>query len=304
MAEDSKGKDGPVRILVIDDEAVIKEVLQIAFEEAGWQVTKADTGEEGARRLRESEFDVLVVDKNLPGMSGIDFIREVRKQNRVIRVLMITAYGSIESAVETLNLGVDAYMEKPFPNVNDVVRAVRVAMARFDSRWLDVAPPEPVAARPITAPGLFAARPTTSPGLLAARASQARASGRDLTVVVGSPDERLRALLAQHLDPRDRVQLAASAKDVLACVSRDRPDLAVLDATFSSPDITELIAAIKAVAPHTTSVVVADTLPLTTIKRLIDLQVQALIDRSAESGKLRRRLGDVLAQLRVTPAPR
>jgi DNA-binding response OmpR family regulator len=292
MAEDPRGKKSPVRILVIDDEAVIKEVLQIAFEEAGWQVTKADTGEEGVRRLRESEFDVLVVDKNLPGMSGVDFIREVRKQNRVIRVLMITAYGSVESAVETLNLGVDAYLEKPFPSVNDVVRAVKVAMARFDARWLDGLPAETTR------------RPAPAPGPVGARAAQTRAGGRDLTVVVGSPDHQLRALIASHLDPRDRVQLSAASQDVLACVTRDRPDLAVLDANFTSPDITELIAAIKAVAPSTTNVVVADTLPLTTIKRLIDLQVQALIDRSAESGKLRRRLADVLTQLRGTPAPR
>ncbi|MBI5478225.1 MAG: response regulator [Deltaproteobacteria bacterium] len=290
MAEAPKGKGTAVRILVIDDEAVIKEVLQIAFEEAGWQVMKADTGEEAVRRLRDSEFDVLVVDKNLPGMSGVDFIREVRKHNRVIRVLMITAYGSVESAVETLNLGIDAYLEKPFPNVSDVVRAVKVAMARFDARWFDSAPPEP------------AARPP--PGLLGPRAAQGRSPGRDLTVVVGSPDDQLRSLIASHLDARDRIQLSASAQDVLACVSRDRPDLAVLDASFTTPDIIELIAAIKAATPHTTNVVVADSLPLTTIKRLIDLQVQALIDRSAESGKLRRRLADVLTQLRSTPAPR
>jgi DNA-binding response OmpR family regulator len=291
MAEAPKGGGTPVRILVIDDEAVIKEVLQIAFEEAGWKVAKADTGEEAVRRMRDQQFDVLVVDKNLPGMSGIDFIREVRKQNRVIRVLLITAYGSVESAVETLNLGIDAYLEKPFPNVHDLVRAVKVALARFDSRWFDVAPQEPAAPRPA--------------GMLSGgRLPLPRSAGRDLAVVVGSPDEAPRSLIATHLDARDRVQLSASAQDVLACVSRDRPDLAVLDAGFTAPDITELIAAIKAVAPHTTNVVVGDNLPLTTIKRLIDLQVQALIERSAESGKLRRRLSDLLTQLRNAPAGR
>jgi two-component system, response regulator, stage 0 sporulation protein F len=291
MPEDPKGKSSPTRILVIDDEAVIKEVLQIAFEEAGWEVVKADTGEEGVRRLREREFDVLVVDKNLPGMSGVDFIREVRKQNRVIRVLMITAYGSVESAVETLNLGIDAYLEKPFPNVHDVVRAVKIAMERFDSRWIDIAPPESAGARP-------------SSGLPGVRPARGGSSGRDLTIIVGSPDDQLRTLIANHLDQRDHVELSASAKDVLACVRRDRPDLAILDASFTSPEITELIAAIKAVAPRTSNVVVADSLPLESIKRLIDLQVQALIDRSAEGGKLRRRLGDILAQLRNLPASR
>jgi DNA-binding response OmpR family regulator len=289
MADSSQTKT-PVRILVIDDEPVIKEVLQIAFEEAGWQVVKADTGEEAVRKFRDSEFEVLVVDKNLPGMSGVDFIREVRKQNRVVRVLMITAYGSVESAVETLNLGIDAYLEKPFPNVNDVVRAVKVALARFDTRWVEIGTGD---------------QATSSPAkLLGGRPGAGRAPGRDLNVVVGSPDDQLRSLIASHLDPRDRVQLATSAKDVLAVVTRDRPDLAVLDSTFTTPDITELIAAIKAVAPTTTNVVVADNLPLTIIKRLIELQVQALIDRSAEGGKLRRRLGDVLAQLRATPTQR
>jgi DNA-binding response OmpR family regulator len=274
--------DKQVRILVIDDEPVIKEVLQIAFEEASWQVTKADTGEEALRRLRDGEFDVLVVDKNLPGMSGVDFIREVRKQNRVIRVLMITAYGSVESAVETLNLGIDAYLEKPFPDVYDVVRAVKAAMARFDSRWLD-APPEPSRPRPASILG-----PRPGP------------KGRDLSVVVGSPDDGVRKRIGEHLETRDHVYMAAAAQDVLACVTREHPDLTVLDAVFAEPDIVELVAAIKAVSPGTTNVVVADTLPLPTIKRLIELQVQALIDRSAESGKLRRRLGDVVGPLRGT----
>jgi len=268
-----------VRILIVDDEPIIREVLQVAFEEQGWQVMKADTGEDALRRLEDSEFEVLVIDKNLPGMSGVDFIRHVRRRDRIVRILLITAYGSVESAVETLNLGIDAYLEKPFPNVYDVGRSVRVALGRFDDRWLS----------------------DLAPGALG-DASQAPAvvtGGRNLTIVVGAPDERIRTWIAQHLERRDSVETYATADEVLAAVRRRAPDLLILEAVFTSPDTTELIALVRRAAPRVACVVVSETLPLGTIRALIDLQVQALIDTKVDSDKLRRQIGELIGRLRT-----
>jgi len=281
MPSEPRGKDSKLRILIIDDEPVIKEVLEIAFGEAGWEVTKADTGEEGLRRLRESSYDVIVVDKNLPGMSGVDFIREVRKQNRVIRILLITAYGSVESAIETLNLGIDAYLEKPFPSVYDVVRAVRAAMDRFNTRWLDVPAEE---AKPAPLSGLGAL----------ARAS----SGRPLRLVLGSPDETFRQRVMAHLELRDRVEQFDATQGVLAAVTQGQHDAVIIDTAFGVSEVLELVEALAAASPKTQVILFADTLPLETIRRFIELRVQAVIARTAESGKLRRRLLDVLAQIR------
>jgi DNA-binding response OmpR family regulator len=268
-----------VRILIVDDEPIIREVLQVAFEEQGWQVMKADTGEDALRRLEDSEFELLVIDKNLPGMSGVDFIREVRKRDRIVRILLITAYGSVESAIETLNLGIDAYLEKPFPNVYDVARSVRVALGRFDDRWLS----------------------DLAPGALfdASESAAAAAGGRNLTIVVGAPDERVRSWIAQHLERRDTVETCATADEILIAVKRRAPDLLILEAVFANPDTTELIARVRRAAPRVACVVVSDTLPLAAIRLLIDLQVQALIDTKVDSDKLRRQIGEVVGRLRT-----
>ncbi|HEY3354606.1 MAG TPA: response regulator [Polyangia bacterium] len=267
-----------VRILIVDDEPIIREVLQVAFEEQAWQVMKADSGEDAARRLEDEQFEVLVVDKNLPGMSGVEFIREVRKRDRTIRILLITAYGSVESAVETLNLGIDAYLEKPFPNVYDVARSVKVALGRFDDRWLsDLAPSADSSGR--------AAAPV--------------AGGRNLAVVVGAPDERIRTWILQHVERRDAVEAYGTAAEVLEAVRRRAPDLFIVEAGFAQPDTTELIAQVRKAAPRVACIVIAESLPLVAIRALIDLQVQTLIDTKVDSEKLRRQINDLVGRLRT-----
>jgi DNA-binding response OmpR family regulator len=266
-----------VRVLIVDDEPVIREVLQVAFEEQGWQVMKAESGEAALRRLEDSEFEVLVVDKNLPGMSGVEFIRDVRKRDRRIRILLITAYGSVESAVETLNLGIDAYLEKPFPNVYDVARSVKVALGRFDDRWLsDLAPSADRGAVAAPVPG-----------------------GRNLNVIIGAPDEQIRGWIAQQLDHRDTVESFGTAADVLQAVQRRAPDLLILEAAFAQPDTAELIAQARRAAPRVACMVVAERLPLSAIRTLIDLQVQALIDTKVDRDKLRRQINDLVGRLRT-----
>lgn len=264
-----------VRVLIVDDEPAFTEVLQIAFEEAGWTVMKAETGEDGLRTLHDpaAAVDVLVVDKNLPGMSGVDFIREVRRQNRKIRILMATGYASVESAVETLNLGIDAYLEKPLPHIFDVTRAVKTALARFDDCWIGEAE-QPAAAAPEPVP----------------QAARRRA----ITFLVGAPDERMRAWMTSHLDPGDRIDCFSDPAELLASFRRRVPDIVILDAAFSQPDITALIADVRAQAPRAACVVVGDNLPLAVIKRLIELQVQALINHGDDQAKVRRQIQDLV----------
>src|SRR2546423_5998 len=96
--------------------------------------------------MREGAFAAALVDKNLPGMSGLDLIRRIRETDAEIALLMMTGYSSVESAAEALNLDVDAYLEKPFPQITVAVDRV-VAAIEARKEWR-AALPAPVAGKP------------------------------------------------------------------------------------------------------------------------------------------------------------
>ncbi len=102
------------RFLVVDDEEVVREVVRSALERPGVFLVEAGTGEEAIRLLLGEHFDLLLVDKNLPGITGLDVIRRARAVRPGIGTLLITGFASRESAEEALALGVDGYLVKPF----------------------------------------------------------------------------------------------------------------------------------------------------------------------------------------------
>ncbi|HSN90621.1 MAG TPA: response regulator [Anaeromyxobacteraceae bacterium] len=121
----------PGRILVIDDEAVVKELLARVLGKAGHEVVAVSNGEEALREIVKARFDLLIVDKNLPGMNGLDVMRLVRGHEPHLRAILITAYPTRESEVEAKELGIHAYVVKPFgivamiATVDEAIRAGR-----------------------------------------------------------------------------------------------------------------------------------------------------------------------------------
>lgn len=101
------------RILVIDDEKNIRLTLKQALEAEGYEVVSAVNGEEGLEELRGGEFDVILVDMKMPGMSGLEFIEKARGMTQAA-VVMITAYGTVETAVKAMKLGAVDFLSKPF----------------------------------------------------------------------------------------------------------------------------------------------------------------------------------------------
>src|SRR3712207_2119015 len=112
------------RALIVDDEPTVASALSLAAGDAAWEVETAHSAEEALRLLTTRKFDAILVDKNLPGMTGVELIRRARELHRAAAIVMMTGYASPESASETLNLGVDAYIEKPFDDIFAIIQRI------------------------------------------------------------------------------------------------------------------------------------------------------------------------------------
>jgi len=103
-------------ILVIDDEAEIREGLELLLKTEGYQVTMADTGHSGLLRLGEQPYDLLLLDVSLPDRNGIELLKDIRRQDPHLPIVLITAYGSIEMARAAFKSGAMDYITKPWSN--------------------------------------------------------------------------------------------------------------------------------------------------------------------------------------------
>jgi DNA-binding NtrC family response regulator len=105
---------GAPRVLVIDDETGSRESMAIALEKAGWKVDTFDEAEKALGFVEENpDVALAICDLRMPGMNGLGFLGEVRKRELDLRVMLVTGYGSIESAVEAMRVGADDYLTKP-----------------------------------------------------------------------------------------------------------------------------------------------------------------------------------------------
>jgi two-component system response regulator PilR (NtrC family) len=117
---------GSKSILVIDDEPVLQDVLGSLLEGNGFDCHKAMTAEEGMQILRDEEIDVVLLDLMLPDRSGLDLLPEIKILDQHLPVVVITAYSSVESAIEAMRRGAFHYVPKPFKN-EEVLHLVRRA---------------------------------------------------------------------------------------------------------------------------------------------------------------------------------
>ena len=102
------------RILFIDDDKAGREVALFNLRGAGYEVTAASDGQEGLSLFSPETFDVVITDVKMPGLSGIEVLRRIKKQAPEIPVLVITAFGNVETAVEAMKEGAYDFIGKPF----------------------------------------------------------------------------------------------------------------------------------------------------------------------------------------------
>src|ERR1044072_4056246 len=102
------------RILVIDDEEPIRRMVRLTLEAAGYEVGEAKDGIEGMNVYADgSSWDAVVLDQRMPGMDGLETVEQIKENNRSARVIMATAYASIELAVDAMNVGATDFVPKP-----------------------------------------------------------------------------------------------------------------------------------------------------------------------------------------------
>jgi len=102
------------RLLLIDDDESLRKVTAHQLRQFRYEVIDKASGEEGLAAFKSSSFPVVVTDLQLPGLSGIEVLQEIRRHDRDCVVIIITAYGTIEDAVKACELGADDYLTKPF----------------------------------------------------------------------------------------------------------------------------------------------------------------------------------------------
>ena len=116
-----------MRVLIVDDEEVLRDVLQTLLAREGFDILLASSGEECLSMLDTEEIDLVILDIMLPGISGIDTLRSIRLSNPSLPVIVITAFSSIDGAIEAMKHGAFHYIPKPFKN-DEVVITVNKAL--------------------------------------------------------------------------------------------------------------------------------------------------------------------------------
>jgi len=104
----------PHRILIVDDEANIRRVLSANLKAAGYETVAASSGYEALEKLSEGKFDLVLLDKNMLGMGGIETLKQIKAKDADIIVIVMTAYQSVESAIAAMKEGAYDYITKPF----------------------------------------------------------------------------------------------------------------------------------------------------------------------------------------------
>lgn len=119
------GNEEMARILVVDDEGAIRYSITKTLQRVGYQVESAASGEEALDLLEKQEFDVVLTDIRMPGISGVDLLARIKEKTGDTSVILMTGYASLNSAVESLRLGAHDYLVKPSSS-----RDIRDSVAR------------------------------------------------------------------------------------------------------------------------------------------------------------------------------
>jgi two-component system response regulator PilR (NtrC family) len=117
------------KVLVVDDEESIREFFEIMLKREGYEVWTASNGKEALERLKKGRADLILSDIQMPEMSGLELLSKVKEQDPEALMIMITAFGSTETAVEAMKLGAYDYVQKPF-KIDEVKIILRQALER------------------------------------------------------------------------------------------------------------------------------------------------------------------------------
>jgi len=125
--------ESTAKVLVVEDDEVLRQLLMDVLSDQDYQIEAAETGEEGLRAMEQDVFDIVLLDINLPGMDGMDVLRLVPARQPDAQVVMMTAFGTVDTAVEAMKQGAFDYINKPF-STDELLLTITRALEEQDLR--------------------------------------------------------------------------------------------------------------------------------------------------------------------------
>ena len=211
-----------MRILVVDDEEHLRRMMRLTLEASGYEVEEAADGEEGLQLFGDGlRFDATLLDQKMPGMDGLETLRRMKLQRADACIIMVTAYATIELAVDAMKLGASDFVRKPM-TPETLRQAVAAALAKRDSRTAAASSRDPQPALPTlpaghllppveiwTTNGFFVSRVPPSP---AANGTQAA----EYHFVVRRGKEGVGSDVTVSIDPKVVARIARESKRTLS----------------------------------------------------------------------------------------
>lgn len=131
----------PIRLLIVDDDEELRQTLVRRFDRQGMKVTAAASAEEALEKVEGTRHDVALLDLHLPGMTGIELLSKLKERQPEIEVLLLTAHGSIDTAIAAMKSGAYDYFTKPFqlPDLEIHIQKAfeKVCLARRERQWVE-----------------------------------------------------------------------------------------------------------------------------------------------------------------------
>lgn len=134
-------------VLIVEDEAIMRESMRDWLKDEGYDVETAERGEDALERIGEVDYGIVVLDMKLPGKNGLNVLKEAKLKNPLLKGVIMTAYPTVETAVEAMKLGALDYLIKPVdPNALEQLIAENLGNVQVEIR-----PPAPVIEEPLVA---------------------------------------------------------------------------------------------------------------------------------------------------------
>ena len=122
-----------MKILVVDDEEGARELFSTILADEGYEVTLANNGEEALALFKNTPFNLVITDMKMPVMDGLQLLQEIRKIDSKTNVIMVTAYGEVESYLKAMRLGAAEYINKPI-RIKELKRIVHKVLTEQQAR--------------------------------------------------------------------------------------------------------------------------------------------------------------------------
>lgn len=129
MMENQEKNEYPISVVLVDDDVEFLEASRKNLEKEGFRVHTAKTGKEGLDIIHQWRIDVAIVDMKMPCMSGMEFLKKIKKVQPLIEVILLTGYASVQTAVQGIRLGAYDYLVKP-QNRRDLIEKILQAGLR------------------------------------------------------------------------------------------------------------------------------------------------------------------------------